>query len=152
MLLKETARVAAEGRGARIYNLGCGPATEVQRFLAEHAVSDRADFTLLDFNDETIAYTTNVLNDVKRRHHRSTPIRLQKKSVANILKGRGKSTSGSPETKFDLVYRAGLFDYLPDPICRQLSNIFYDMVAPGGLLVTTNVDCSNPRCLTMDYM
>jgi extracellular factor (EF) 3-hydroxypalmitic acid methyl ester biosynthesis protein len=26
------------------------------------------------------------------------------------------------------------------------------MLAPGGLLLATNVDRSNPRCLTMDYM
>jgi len=28
----------------------------------------------------------------------------------------------------------------------------YEWVAPGGLLVTTNVDHSNPRRLTMDYL
>ena len=31
-------------------------------------------------------------------------------------------------------------------------NIFYEMLAPGGLLVATNVDSSNPRSFTMEYM
>jgi extracellular factor (EF) 3-hydroxypalmitic acid methyl ester biosynthesis protein len=42
------------------------------------------------------------------------------------------------------VYCAGLFDYLSDSICKQLMNIFYDLLAPGGLLLATNVDVSNP--------
>ena len=151
-LVRETARVAALGRKARIFNLGCGPAVEVQRFLAEHDISNHADLTLLDFNNETLAYTTAILQDLKTRHHRATKINLIKKSVGQILKGRGKSTNSSAETKFDLVYCAGLFDYLADQHCQQLMNIFYDMLAPGGLLVATNVDSSNPRCLTMEYM
>lgn len=152
LLVQETARVAAQGRMARIFNLGCGPAGEVQNFLAEHDLSNRADLMLLDFNDETIAYTTGVLDQLKRKHRRSTPIHMVKKSVGQILKGRGRSTVTGPEGKYDLLYCAGLFDYLTDPICRQLMNVFYDMVAPGGLLVATNVDSSNPRIFTMEYM
>jgi extracellular factor (EF) 3-hydroxypalmitic acid methyl ester biosynthesis protein len=56
------------------------------------------------------------------------------------------------EPKYDLVYCAGLFDYLPDKICKQLMNIFYDMVAPGGLLIATNVDRSNPIRQMLDYV
>src|SRR5436309_7141006 len=55
-LTEETARVSAEGRLARIFNLGCGPAVEVQRFLESKDFSDRASFTLLDFNEETLQH------------------------------------------------------------------------------------------------
>jgi extracellular factor (EF) 3-hydroxypalmitic acid methyl ester biosynthesis protein len=58
----------------------------------------------------------------------------------------------SANEQYDLVYCAGLFDYLADPICRRLTGILYDWVAPGGLLITTNVDSSNPRRVTMDYI
>lgn len=151
-LLQETARMAAQRREARIFSLGCGPAREVQIFLAEQEVSNHADFTLLDFNNDTIAYATGELQAAKLKHHRSTRINLLKKSVAQVLRGRGRSPSAGPEPKYDFVYCAGLFDYLTDSHCKQLMNIFYDMLAPGGLLVATNVDSSNPRCLTMDYM
>ena len=43
-----------------------------------------------------------------------------------------------------MVYCAGLFDYLSDAVCVRLMNIFYDMLAPGGLLLVTNVDRGNP--------
>jgi extracellular factor (EF) 3-hydroxypalmitic acid methyl ester biosynthesis protein len=152
-LVQETARVtAAQGRPARVFNLGCGPAIEVQRFLAGHDLSNQADLTLLDFNNETLAYATGVLQEFKLRHHRSTRINMVKKSVGQILKGRGRSTASGPETKYDLVYCAGLFDYLADQHCKQLMNIFYDMLAPGGLLVATNVDASNPIQQMLDYV
>ena len=35
---------------------------------------------------------------------------------------------------------------------RRLSTALYHWVAPGGLFVITNVDQSNPRRLTMDYV
>ena len=143
-LLEETARAAEEGRQARVFNLGCGPAKEVQEFLARQEVSDRAQFTLLDFNDETLMHVRSVLEGVKTEYRRATPLQFVKKSVAHILKGRGRSSEGSGENKYDFIYCAGLLDYLPDTTCKQLASIFYDMLAPGGLLVTTNVDFCNP--------
>ena len=151
-LLVETARVAREGRRSRVFNLGCGPAGEVQRFLTEHDLSNRADLTLLDFNDETLAYTTKVLQDLKCRHHRTTGLKMVKKSVVQILKRWGKSGPTLMESQYDFVYCAGLFDYLTDPHCRQLMDIFYEMLAPGGLLVATNVDAFNPIQQMLDYV
>src|SRR5207249_3652999 len=49
-LVQESSRVGASNRTARVLNLGCGPAVEVQRFLAQHELSNHTDFALLDFN------------------------------------------------------------------------------------------------------
>jgi extracellular factor (EF) 3-hydroxypalmitic acid methyl ester biosynthesis protein len=144
MLIQETVRKSSQHQVARVFNLGCGPAREVQDFLAQNQVSNEAHFTLLDFNEETLAYAKTALEAAKTRHGRSTPIHLLKKSVAHLLKGKGKSTEGGLENQYDFVYCAGLFDYLTATACKQLMNIFYDMVAPGGLLVSTNVDAANP--------
>jgi extracellular factor (EF) 3-hydroxypalmitic acid methyl ester biosynthesis protein len=46
--------------------------------------------------------------------------------------------------EYDFIYCTGLFDYLSDHTCGQLMNIFYDRLAPGGLLVVTNVDDYKP--------
>ena len=56
------------------------------------------------------------------------------------------------KAQYDLVYCAGLFDYLPDTTCQQLMDVFYDMVAPGGLLVATNVEPSNPLRYGMEHL
>jgi extracellular factor (EF) 3-hydroxypalmitic acid methyl ester biosynthesis protein len=54
-ILNETARVARAGKTARILNVGCGPAREVQDFLPATQLSNQAEFTLIDFNEETLA-------------------------------------------------------------------------------------------------
>jgi extracellular factor (EF) 3-hydroxypalmitic acid methyl ester biosynthesis protein len=143
-LAEETLRVSQRDRPARVFNLGCGPAREIQDFMAENALSDRADFTLLDFNEETLAHATAALQRARHLNHRCTRIQFQRKSVASVLKGRDKISENSVNDKYDFVYCAGLFDYLSDPVCRQLMNILYSLVAPGGLLLATNVDPSNP--------
>jgi extracellular factor (EF) 3-hydroxypalmitic acid methyl ester biosynthesis protein len=142
-LYEETARMAAQGKAARIFNLGCGPSQEIQDFLIRHEVSNHARFTLLDFNEETMRFAIAILGELKQRHSRSTVLEFVKKSVGQVLKGRAKKIE-EPTAKYDFVYCAGLFDYLSDAICKQLMNVFYDMLAPGGLLVATNVDVYNP--------
>jgi extracellular factor (EF) 3-hydroxypalmitic acid methyl ester biosynthesis protein len=141
-------RAAQAGRIARIYNLGCGPAKEIQDFFRASPLCEHTQFTLLDFNDETLQYTGKILTECKTKYHRQTPVRLLKKSVAQVLKDAAKA--GSVGKEYDLVYCAGLFDYLPDQICERLSNIFYDMLSPGGLLIMTNVEASNPSRGWMD--
>ena len=151
-IVEVTVRAASAGRTARILSLGCGSAHEIQRFMEEKPFSDRAHFALLDFSEETLEYTRARLEEIKRLHHRTTTFHTIKKSVNSILKEAARSVERTPEYQFDFVYCAGLFDYLSDQMCRRLSNILYDWVQPGGLLMTTNVDPSNPRRLVMDFV
>ncbi|WP_395741770.1 SAM-dependent methyltransferase [Prosthecobacter sp.] len=148
----ETARMHAKGKVARIFNLGCGPAQEIQNFLIDDDLCDHADFLLLDFNDETITNTTRDLESLRARHRRRTGIKLEKRSVHQILKESSRTGAGFEAGSYDLVYCAGLFDYLSDRICRRLLEVFYDLVAPGGLLIATNVDLSNPSRNWMEYV
>jgi extracellular factor (EF) 3-hydroxypalmitic acid methyl ester biosynthesis protein len=150
LLAEETTRVMSEGRRARFLNLGCGPAGEIQNFLVESDVCDWSSFTLLDFNDETLQHTKIILEDLLKRFDRHTKVDLIKKSVHQVLKDSLKL--GDRVERYDVVYCAGLFDYLSDRICKRLMNIFYDILAPGGLLVATNVDMSNPSRQTMEQV
>jgi extracellular factor (EF) 3-hydroxypalmitic acid methyl ester biosynthesis protein len=150
LLAEETCRVAGEGRRARILNLGCGPAGEIQEFLIQNEVCDWSSFTLLDFNDETLQHTKMILDDLLKRFGRRTKVDLIKKSVHQVLKDAPKL--GEHIETYDVIYCAGLFDYLSDRICKRLMNIFYDVLAPGGLLVATNVDTSNPSRQTMEQV
>jgi extracellular factor (EF) 3-hydroxypalmitic acid methyl ester biosynthesis protein len=144
-LIEECARAAREGRKARILNLGCGPAQEIQEFLVQSELSDFAKFTLLDFNDETLQHTTEALNLKKRDYGRKTIIELAKKSVQQVLKDSMRSQELCRGQPFDLIYCAGLFDYLPDHICKNLMTIFYGSVVPGGLVLATNVAPEAPN-------
>jgi len=148
-LVEETLRVSGKGR-MRAFNLGCGPAWEVQKFLTDRHFCDRAEFTLVDFNAETLAHTREILLELKSNKGRSTPIRFVQKSVQQIVKEGARGSAQEPQ--YDLVYCAGLFDYLSDQVCLRLMNIFYGMVRPGGLLLATNVDVSNPMRNTMETL
>lgn len=141
-IMNETARTARAERFARILNVGCGPAKEAQDFLKETHLSDWADFTLLDFNRETLTYAGDRLAEIKRQHSRRTPVRTQQVSVYELLK-RTRQGGGDLE-KFDVIYCAGLFDYLAPDTCRALIDLWYDSLLPGGLMLIANMNDTKP--------
>jgi len=148
----ETRRVAQTGGRARILNLGCGPAREVQLFLAEDAESDSADFTLLDFNAETLEFAAQSLRQIQAAHGRQMGLRFEARSVNQLLKESMRLPAGSQPGGYDLVYCAGLFDYVSDRVCRRLVELFYSWLAPGGVVLVTNVDAAKPFRHSMDYI
>ena len=144
----ETQRATRRGRRARVFNLGCGPAVEVQRFLTHSPLNQDVEFTLLDFNDETVAYTQRTLDQIKQKNNSESTLRVVKKSVVQLLKENSRFGHGS----YDLVYCAGLFDYLTADVCARLVDLFYELAAPGGLVLVSNVDASNPSRGWMEFM
>ncbi len=150
-LVQETDRVARAGRRAKIFNVACGPAAEVENFLAEYDLCEQADFTLLDFNDETLQHVNSVLRDVKMGYQRQTRIDLVNQSVQRLLKESGPKHQVFNES-YDFIYCAGLFDYLSDRVCKRLMNIFYEALAPGGLVLATNFGATKPFMHSMEYL
>lgn len=151
-LVEEAGRLRAAGRRLRVFNLGCGPAREVQELLAEDPISDHIDFTLADFNAETLGFTRSLLEDLKARHRRSTGLEFVEKSVHQMLKESLRPPETAGQGGYDMLYCAGLFDYVSDRVCKRLTDVFYNMVASGGLLMVTNVDASKPFRHSMDYL
>jgi len=150
-LVDEVARVGSQGRALRVFNLGCGPAIEIQRFLKVHEASSNTEFTLLDFSKETLDYTGRVLGDLKRRHGRRAKLQCIESNVRRLLRRTNGSSRGLG-ARYDLIYCAGLFDYLPDPVCAQLLDLLHEWLDPGGLLLSTNVKTTRAIELSLDYM
>jgi extracellular factor (EF) 3-hydroxypalmitic acid methyl ester biosynthesis protein len=146
----ECVRRAAHGK-TRIFNLACGPAMEVQRFLRECPESDLAEIDLLDFNAETLEYTRECLEEARGAGGRQTELRYFQRSVHQLL--RAATQGGEDEfTGYDFVYCAGLFDYLSQRVCKRMVELFCTMVKPGGVVIVTNVATSNPRKAWMEYV
>jgi len=152
LLIQETGRVVCRGGNARIFNLGCGPIKEVQRFMQQSPLSRQAEFTFLDFNDETVQYVQRVMQQARSQYNLTPQAKVIKKSVVQLLKDASKPVLKAADGNFDFVYCAGLFDYLTDSVCARLVSLFYDMVAPGGLMVVSNVERSNPSRGWMEYV
>ncbi len=150
----EAHRLARFGRRVRVFNFACGPALEIQNFLKKSPMAGRVDFLLADFNGETLEHTKRIMEEIKERRGLGTAFQFAKKSVHQLLKDSGHLLLSGNDGKplYDFVYCAGLFDYLSDRTCLELMNAFYSFVAPGGLLVSTNVATSNPRIPTMDHV
>ncbi|MGD7652659.1 MAG: class I SAM-dependent methyltransferase [Verrucomicrobiales bacterium] len=140
------------GQGkTRVFNLACGPAMEVQRFLRENEESDLAEIDLLDFSEETLDYTRERIQEARMAGGRETQVRYFQRSVHQLL--RSATQGGADEfTGYDVVYCAGLFDYLSQRVCKRLVELFCTMVKPGGLVIVTNVAQSNPRIAWMEYV
>ena len=68
-----------------------------------------------------------------------------KKAVHMLVKSVHRADDFMRPGQYDLIYCAGLFDYLNDLVCQQMMDIFYELLAPGGLLVATNVDSHPAR-------
>jgi len=143
-LLQETARVVRSGRRARVLNVGCGPAREVQDFLKETSLASEVDFVLLDFNEETLGHASAQVNRLKSQFSRQTRIETRQISVHQLLRQNAQPGHAAAEPGYDLVYCSGLFDYLSEPTCQSLVNLFYDWLRPGGTVIVANMNDSRP--------
>ncbi|MEM7619344.1 MAG: class I SAM-dependent methyltransferase [Pseudomonadota bacterium] len=140
-----------QNRKKRILNIGCGPAVEVQR-LIEDDVSEHLEFKLLDFNHETLAYTEKKLSQILRNNQRNVEIEYIQQSVYSLLKQPKSGGQLFPNNHFDMVYCAGLFDYLSDKICSRLIELFYQWAKHDGIVLLTNVHPLNPGINVMEYI
>lgn len=146
-LAAEAGRVAAEGRQLRVLNVGCGPAIEIQRFIRSDDLASRCDLELMDFNDETLAYAKARIDEAIAASGRKPSVQMVHESIHGLLKSTGHQPGVGPSHRpgaYDLVYCAGLFDYLSDRICQRLLRLFYSWTRPGGLVIATNVHPRNP--------
>jgi extracellular factor (EF) 3-hydroxypalmitic acid methyl ester biosynthesis protein len=143
-LLKETARVVRSGRRARILNVGCGPAREVQDFVKETPLANEADFALLDFNEETLDYARSQINQAKSQFSRQTRVETRRVSVHQLLRQNAHQEHFGSEPGYDLIYCGGLFDYLSEPTCQSLVNLFYGWLRPRGTVIVANMNDSKP--------
>lgn len=137
-LKQEAARVGAQGRMMRVLNIGCGPADEICRFIRKEPLADRCEFTLVDFNRETIDYATAKIAEASADSGRRPAVTYVHRSVNDLIKEAARGRSGDMP-RYDLVYCAGLFDYLSDRICQKLLALLSEWTLPGGLTVATNV-------------
>jgi len=142
LLETETLRACRQKKKARIFNFACGPAMEMQRFVSDFEFRDAAELTLADFNQETLDHLQKIMSGIKAKKGARTVLNFQRKNVHQLIKDNARRAADAPE--YDLIYCAGLFDYLPDGTCSRMMEIFYDWLAPGGVLAVTNVVDDKP--------
>lgn len=161
-LLNDETRLAVErtGRACRVISLGCGAAPEVQRFIRNNPLSTQVDFTLLDFNATTVARARDGLSEAIAQSGRNVAPKVHEFSVQQML-AHGTRLLNQPTLarsgllergSYDLLYCAGLFDYLSDRVCERVLRVFWELAAPGAAIVASNFAPPNPMRAFMDYV
>lgn len=142
-------REAIEARGrVRLASIGCGPAREIGFLLERHPELGKSlDVALIDQEDRVLAYCERTLSPLAAR----TGVRFHfiRESVRRLLGSRNlKDALGER----DLIYSAGLFDYLDHGSFAALLGGLYDALAPEGQLCVGNVGSHNPTRYAMEYL
>ncbi len=151
LLGEEAERVTEEQRIFTVLTIACGPAVEIQRFIRNNDLANESALHLMDFNDETLAYVTSRMQAATNESGRKPTIKFIQKSVDDLLKNIHFEEEGFLPS-YDMIYCAGLFDYFPDNVCRNLLQLYHNWVRPGGLLVATNVHPNNPERYLMEHL
>ncbi len=151
-LHNESARVTGKGDKFSSISIACGPALELQRFVANDRLSEDCEFNLIDFDDNALSYAQASIKEAAHKAKRFINLKAKKESVHVLLKSSARKDAGEHEGKHDLVYCSGLFDYLSDKVCTRLLGLFYQWLKPGGMVYITNMHTSNPNQYMMEYI
>ncbi len=109
---------------ARLLSVASGHCRELQGSLVEHP----------GFNGELVALDQDALScDEVRRCQAAHRVTVLNQSVRDLL-ARGGDELG----QFDLIYSAGLYDYLPEAMALRLTSRLLQLLRPGGRLLVAN--------------
>jgi len=123
ILAREIDTVAARREQARVLSIACGHLREAQ--LSE-AVQARAisELVALDQDAESL--------DVVEREQGAFNVRAKRASVGRFVR------AGAELGSFDLVYSAGLYDYLNEETATTVTDAMFRALRPGGRLLVAN--------------
>jgi extracellular factor (EF) 3-hydroxypalmitic acid methyl ester biosynthesis protein len=149
-LLGTKIRVAIQrrhGQRARIASIGCGPAREISALLEQSPqLGPLLDIALVDQEAKVIEFGERTLAPLAART--GARVVFLGESVRRLLTAKTLSQSLGER---DLVYSAGLFDYLNRRSFAALLEALYESVVPGGELAVGNVASHNPTRWWMEY-
>ena len=128
----------------RIMNLACGSNRELFDFLSRFKKTEFIEAVCVDADSQALEYTNTRVNTFSHR----AGIRLMNDNVIRWALGSTKQRYG----QFDVIYSAGLTDYLDRRLFVALISRCYEHLKPGGRLVIGNFNKSNPNRVFMDRL
>lgn len=143
--LAEFSRERLDGRRPiRIMNLACGPSRELFDFLERCDYAHRIETLCVDADPDALEFSNRALGSL---HHRG-PLRFLSENVVKWALGRIRHHI-EPQ---DIIYSAGLTDYLDRKPFLALVRRCYDQLRPGGVLIIGNFAPANPNRAFMDHV
>ncbi len=143
-LLRRTMRDFSSHGPIRILNVACGSSRELFDFLKKCPLDDRVEATCMDADVEALHYTDTAVNTFSHR----AQIRYLNDNAVRWALGRNRQRL-SPQ---DIIYSAGLTDYLDRRLFVALVTRCYEQLKPGGCLIIGNFAPKNPNKAVMDHI
>ena len=113
-----------------VLNVGSGPCRDIFEYKCDHS-STTISFDCLDMDPNAIKYSKKLLNGANVTHYCQHANRFQ------------------TDRRYELIWSAGLFDYLDNKKFVALLRSLWNMVALNGKLIIGNFSPVNP---SRDYM
>jgi hypothetical protein len=128
-------RTVVRKRNARILVLACGYFREGDVIIENDAFDDA---TIICLDQDAVSCA-----EVERRFA-GCGITVLDRKVSSVFQLN--------EDKFDLIYAAGLYDYLPNQFAVRLNSHLKSILAPGGRLIVPNFLKSAPNRASMELL
>lgn len=139
----------ARGRGDRKFrslSIAAGPAREVEDFLVKSGPLGEMEISLFDQDAQALSFAQSRLSPLARKFDGRVSINYVNGAVKHLVKEPERHADLRDQ---DLVYTAGLFDYLrPQPAMMLMKNLF-SMLREGGCLVVGNLA---PSCDSKGFL
>jgi len=128
-------KACQEHQSSRILSVACGHLRE-GRVLHKREMPRPARFVALDQDEESLALVAS--------EHKGLGVECLRESAIRLL------SNHFDIGEFDLIYSAGLYDYLSDEFSARLLQALVRRLAPGGTLVVANMLPDIPACGYME--
>ncbi|MFA6636607.1 MAG: class I SAM-dependent methyltransferase [Candidatus Omnitrophota bacterium] len=129
----------------RIMNLASGSAKEIHELFLEEKLNENVSIDCFDHDARALNFSKELLS-------RITTVKFFKKNALRIAAAR--DVLDVIPGRYDVIYSAGLFDYLGHTTAVSLCKNLGKILTPGGLLLIANVrdKYSNPSVHFMEWV
>jgi len=128
----------------KIASIACGPAKEIVDLIPELTEEEttKITFVLVDQELEALLNAKREILSQCLLHQKSINIEFAPQDIRGIIEG--SLPEALSQGNFDLIYSAGLFDYLLEAPAKLLSMNLLELIKQGGKLLIGNFHPDNP--------
>ena len=127
-----------------IMNLACGPNRELFDFLKNCEYTDAVEALCIDIDADALQYTDQHVNCFSHK----ASIHLMRENLVKWALGRIRHDF-KPQ---DIIYSAGLMDYIQDKLFVKMIDRCHAQLKPGGVLILGNFGLENKNRNLMDHL
>lgn len=136
---------SSQNSTVKICSLASGPAQEIVYLLqnCKLPAGKAIELYLVDQDIEALLDARRNIGAAILNGNSNVKIHCWPISVKHLIE-KGSSAAEFLQTRFDLIYSAGLFDYLLQPIAKILVNILFEQLNSRGRLLIGNFHPNSP--------